>query len=194
METVRHEQSAGGGPSGLPLLTCRSLGHRLQEHRHVGAHSRSRLDPSRGRGKADVSRAGIESPSGPHARSRANTVTFTLADAPLAIGSEQTLRTLAAREARRQRSQARLERGAGRRRSSGPPPLRDGALTTRRDAVVYRVRSSEAGADSSAFRSNSGARGTQPHGRSLESVRKMEAPPGFEPGMEVLQTVQGRRS
>jgi len=39
-------------------------------------------------------------------------------------------------------------------RSSEPPPCGDRALTTRRDAVIYRGRSSESGANSRAFRSN----------------------------------------
>ncbi len=48
--------------------------------------------------------------------------------------------------------------------------------------------------NSRAFRSSSEWPAMQAHDELPEFLMKMEAPPGFEPGMEVLQTVQGRTS
>jgi hypothetical protein len=88
-------------------------------------------------------------------------------------------------------SRSRELREVWRWRPSEPPPCGDRALTTHRDAVIYRRRSLERGANSRAVRSNKN-RGTSRHTtKRANFLGILEAPPGFEPGMEVLQTVQG---
>ena len=73
-------------------------------------------------------------------------------------------------------------------RSFEPPPLGERALTTCRDAEIYRGSLFELRSDSRAFRSNKNRPRTQAQAIHANFLMNLEAPPGFEPGMEVLQT------
>jgi hypothetical protein len=66
--------------------------------------------------------------------------------------------------------------------------LGDRALTTCRDAEIYRGSLFELRSDSRAFRSNKNRSRTQAQPIHANFLMNLEAPPGFEPGMEVLQT------